>query len=333
MSGLWDEMLDEFRALGGTADNLCLRQGAYGRGLFACDPSKPVKVLVPESLLVDVKHVLFENDAFRVGPDAPIGPRQRSFLESYQREFSWGTARGEIEELLQMTHDAPAELRELMKTPFNSDRWLAEPTAKAIQERFLDSRVIRYKGLDVVMPILELTNHGHAARFETGNGVGLSGNFAGEILVLYQLADPLHIFNKWGFASGGEPFALSLHMGLEGKSGSLVLRRDDVRLKPDSRPFYPQVTIADDKMTLSYMMLGHKSYPKLARGNFERIMKDAGHGHAQETFDRIQHINRMQFYRLIAACEGAAPRLGRLLRDVARFQLEAMSHSVGTREV
>lgn len=330
---LWDEMLGEFRALGGTADNVCLKHGAFGRGLFPCDPSRPVKVHIPESLLVDAKYVQFENEVFRVGPGAPIGNREKNFLESYQRDFSWGTGRQEIVELLQMTHDAPSELRELMRTPFNAEHWLAEPTAKAIQERFLDSRVIRYKGVGVVMPIVELANHGHAARYETGDGVGLSGTFSGEILVRYQLGDPLNVFNKWGFASGGEAFALSLHVGLESSSGSLLLRRGDVSLKPDRKPFYPDVSIAGGKMTLSYMMLGHKNYPKLARGNFHRIMKDAGRGDADETFDKIQHINRMQFYRLIAASEGAAPKLGRLLRDVARFQLEAMSHNVGTREV
>ena len=29
----WREMLAEFRALGGIADNICLRQGVHGRGV------------------------------------------------------------------------------------------------------------------------------------------------------------------------------------------------------------------------------------------------------------------------------------------------------------
>jgi hypothetical protein len=327
----WDEMLDEFRALGGTAENIRLAEGAFGRGLFPIDPALPVMLRIPDALLVDVKHVEFENGAFRVGAGAGIGARERAFLENYQREFSWGLCREEIESLLQMTHAAPAELRELIRTSFNGGRWLAEPTAESVQERFFDSRVIRYKDSDVIMPIVELANHGHTARYEVDDGVGLSGQFAGEILVRYELCDPLQIFGKWGFASGGEAFGLSLQMKL-GTLG-IVIGRGDVKLEDGRRPFFPDVSVQGGDLSLSYMMLGHRNFPRLARGNFYRIMRDAGRSDAEEAFDMIQHINRMELYKLDAASEGAAPELGRLLRDFARFQLDAISHYFGVRDV
>jgi hypothetical protein len=329
MPGLWDEMLDEFRALGGTADNVCLRDGPFGRGLFPLDPSRPVNIRIPDSLLVQLKHVEFDNNVFQVGPGARIGAREKNFLENYQRDFSWGAGRQFTEDLLQMI----PELRELLNLPFNADRWLAEPTPRLTQELFLASRVINYKESWTIMPIVELANHGHATHYTVNDGVGLSGQFSDEILPEYQLCDPLKIFTKWGFASGCESFALSLSMGLEGKSGSIVIERDDVSVAPGRRPFFPDVSIRGREMTLSYLMLGHKNHPRLARGNFYRIMRDAGRSDAEETFDRIQHINRTQLYRLASASERAAPALGRLLRDVARFQLEAMSHSIGTCEV
>ena len=89
VSRLWDAMLDEFRSLGGTADNVCLREGRFGRGLFPCDPSKPVKAHIPDSLLVEVGHARFDNDTIRLRRDAPVGVRERAFLENYQRDFSW----------------------------------------------------------------------------------------------------------------------------------------------------------------------------------------------------------------------------------------------------
>jgi hypothetical protein len=180
---------------------------------------------------------------------------------------------------------------------------------------------------------VELANHGHASRYEVGDGIGLSGLFPQEVLVRYELCDPLQIFGKWGFASGGEFFALSINLALEGKAGSLVIKRGDVGAEAGRRPFFPDVSIEGDRITLSYLMLGHKNFPRLARGNFYRIMRDAGRSDAEERFDRIQHANRMVFYKLDAASERAAPPLGCLLRSVARFQLEAMSHNVGTREV
>ena len=49
---LWNDMLNEFRALGGVAENIRIGHGPFGRGLFPIDPKKPVSISIPESLLV-----------------------------------------------------------------------------------------------------------------------------------------------------------------------------------------------------------------------------------------------------------------------------------------
>ena len=51
---LWDEMLDEFRSLGGIADNIRLGEGRFGRGLFPVDTSRPYRIHIPPSLLVNI---------------------------------------------------------------------------------------------------------------------------------------------------------------------------------------------------------------------------------------------------------------------------------------
>jgi hypothetical protein len=99
------------------------------------------------------------------------------------------------------------------------------------------------------------------------------------------------------------------------------------------KPFFPQVTVSGNTIELAFMLLGSRQFPRLARGNFQRIMRDAGQTDANEPFDMIQHINRMQFFQLMALSDDAAPLLGAVLRKVALFQLQAMSHHVGTRDV
>jgi hypothetical protein len=325
-------MLVEFRALGGTAENICLKEGHYGRGLFPVDPSQPVKVRIPDSLLLDHKYVEFRNDAFGIAAAAPFGVRERAFLENYEREFSWPVGRREIENVLEVVQEGSVELRELLKKFYYGYRWVVELRPETVRERFLDSRVIHYKGADVIMPIVELANHGHDTVYEVGDGVGLSGVFPGEILVQYQLCDPLQIFGKWGFASDSEYLALSIHLKVE-KAG-LVIERGDPRPGQERKPFLPTATIEGGKVTLPYLLLGHKRQPGLPRGNFIRTMRDAGRlrGEAEDLFDLVHHVNRMHMLQLIAACEDAPPRLGRLLQRVVRFQMETMSHSVGRAE-
>ena len=91
--GAWNEMLDEFRALGGVAENIRLDHGALGRGLFPIDPAKPIEISIPDNLLVSSAHVVIENETFRISPASPIGARGRAFMEQYERDFSWGTGR------------------------------------------------------------------------------------------------------------------------------------------------------------------------------------------------------------------------------------------------
>lgn len=260
-----------------------------------------------------------------------MGTREKTFLENYEREFSWGIARGETLEMLEMMRDAPEELRELLHSPFNADVWLIAPTSEWIQRRYLGSRAITFRpGTDVVMPIVELANHGHASAYEIGqHGVGISGQTSGEILVQYQPDDPLGIFIGWGFVGENEPLALSLSMGVERPGLSVTIKREEVNLAPRPVPYFPEVTCEGDKISLSYLMLGHRKFPNLARAIFYRIMRGVGRQDAAEIFDLVQHINRQQWIRLMKASEGAAVPLGRLLRHLARCQLEAMSYAVG----
>ena len=329
---IWEEMLTEFRALGGTAENICLKEGCYGRGLFPVAPSKPVKVLIPDSLLLDYEYVEFRHGVFKIAAEAPIGARERAFLENYECEFSWPAGRSEIESLLHTVQESSPELRELLKKSYYGYRWVAEPTPETVQERFLESRVIHYKDMDVIMPIVELANHGQVGQYEVGDGVGLSGIFAGEILVQYQLCDPLQIFGKWGFASDSELLALSIHLKME--QAGLVIGRDDPKPKQERKPFLPTVTVEGGKINFPYILLGHKRQPGLPRGNFIRTMRDAGRlrSEAEDLFDLLQHANRLHMLQLLAASEEAPPRLARLLQRVSRFQMEAMSHYIGRGE-
>lgn len=330
----WEEMLAEFRALGGTADNIRLGEGRFGRGLFPCDPSHPVRVLIPKNLLVDPEFYETTAGTCQIGASAPVGERERFFLEAYQRDYGWGSAaREETERLLALMDSAPPELRHFLETKFRLNRWFGGATVERTRERFFGSRVIHDEDRTFVMPIVELANHGAGAELNTDDGVSIGGQFPDEILVRYYRSDALTLFKNWGFASE-EDFALSLPTGLERKAGRLIVARDEARTTAGTAtPFFPKVSRDGPQLTLSYMLLGHKKFPRLARGISYRIMRDAGREDAEEVFELIQHLNRMAFLELIGLTEGAPLELGALLRKVARYQLEAMSYSVGVRDI
>lgn len=330
---LWDEMLAEFRALGGAVENVRLGEGSSGRGLFPIDSGKPVRLHVPESLLLPTNFVRFEGGKFRVDANAPQDARRRAFLEAYEQNFSWGVSPRETEELLTLLQEASAPLRQRLEIPFEAQAWLVGAKPQTIAERFFAAGTLRYKGVKVVAPILDLINHGLGPRFQAGtDGLGLQGQFPDEVVTRYGPTDPLGIFIGWGFVSSCEFFALSLGLRLKTNSGSLIIGRRDPAFGSGRNPFVPEISVSSDTITLSHLLLGHKSFPKLPRGIFYRIMRDAGRHDAEEAFDHIQHINRTAYHQLAADAENAAPPLGRILRNLIRYELELMSYNYGASE-
>lgn len=326
-------MIEEFRALGGVAENVELKEGRFGRGLFARDPQEPVELFVPASLMFAADEVELAEDGLGLSAKAEADERTRRFWRDYQRDFGWGVGCGHAEHLLTLLQDVPAELRAFLEKPFKLAQWLDGPTQDAILQRYINTRSIGYGGGRYIMPVVELANHGRGQRFVFSEGIRLSGLFPdGEVLAEYALCDPWGMFARWGFASGNQEFGLCLGLGLETKWGRLKIEAGDLNDKLEGEQFIPKVEIVDDTTTkLSFMLLGHKRFPRLARGIFTKVMRDAGHTDTDELFDRIQHINRAQFYKLIAATEELSPELGSLLRAAALSQLEAMSWCFGTR--
>jgi hypothetical protein len=95
----------------------------------------------------------------------------------------------------------------------------------------------------------------------------------------------------------------------------------------------PELTRDGGKLGLSYLMIGNAKFPKLSRAIFQTLMREAGARNPDEGFDFIVHYNRKKFLNLLGALEPhEGPMIG-ALRAMARFQLEAMTNCIGTREL
>ncbi len=325
----WDEMLDEFRALGGTAQNIRLGEGALGRGIFAVDPAKPIAIRIPENLLMETADAAFDNGAFRVRPGSKIGAREKAFLESYEERFSWGGGgREDIAQVFEQAQTLPAELRERLRAEFRCGDWFGAFTPKTVEDCFLASRCIAWQGRMVVMPIVELVNHGVGADYDTANGVSLAGNFADEVLVRYSEIDSYGLFLNWGFAHP-QPQAFSIALGGDIAGVRLRIVRDLSEFHLPGR--LPRLTNAGGAATLDFLMLGDRLHPRRAKTIFYKLARDAGLAGFEEVFDTIQHANRMHFLKLLAVVEGFEVPIAHTLRRMARYQLEAMSFSSGVR--
>ncbi len=326
-------MLDEFRALGGVAENIRLGEGALGRGLFAVDPALPVRLHIPANLVVDTDKVVFTNGRLTAAPDASLGERERRFFDAYQAQFSWGSGgREEIERVFEAAGALPETLRGALLGEYRCGAWF-EPHSQALVERqFVDSRRIDYGKRIVLMPVLELANHGRGATFEIGDGIMIQGRVADELLVRYSDMDSYGVFQSWGFTVE-QPQAMSI--ALSGSVGQTTIRidREFGDFKSGGRVWVPELSRTVDGIKLNYLVNGNRQYPRLCKGIFYKLMREQGLQGYEEAFDVIQHVNHMHFLGLMAALDGVQGTMADMLRRMARLQLQTMSFSFGVREM
>lgn len=331
----WNQMLDRFRALGGAADNIVQREGPLGRGIFPRDPEKPILLRVPPNLLVPVEDIEFGDGRIKVRESSQIEKRERYFFEKYQNEFSWGNGgRAEIEACIDGLDRLPSSLRELLGAEFDFNDFLHDTGSDRIFRRFIQTRYIKWNGRMVAMPLMELVNHGpEADTYGTGDDrVSVKGMFSSEVLVRYCRDDPFGIFTSWGFASPEfQAFSFPLTLKLEGCQ--IAINRD-ITVAGNRKDFrFPVVTSAAGNLALSFLMIGNAKAPKISKGIFYRLMKDNGLADAEATFDRILHFNRTKFLTLLGALEALQGEMITTLRTAIRYQLDAMSHCIGTRDL
>jgi hypothetical protein len=329
----WDDLLEEFRVLGGTAKNIRLGQGEFGRGIFPVDPGKPIAIHLPDNLLVASKDMIFVRGVPRLGPAATVSERERAWLDRYQEEFAWGAEGGEeVKRMFEMAGALPPELRHSLLTKYGCGAWFANPTDELIRQRFFETRTITYRGQSVVMPLIEMVNHGEGPRYDLSDGVALRGSFPGEVFVQYSDLDSFDYFLSWGFATQ-RPVAFSV--GLEGKIGSapLQIRQDFNARVTSERSWVPDIFKKGDIVLLPFLMIGNMRFARLPKGIFYRLMRDAGYVDFEEAFDMVHHLNRLHFINLLQELEPFDLPIARTLRAMARYHLRAMSFCFGVREV
>lgn len=330
----WDEMLRVFRVLGGTAENLVQGSGRLGRGLFPLDTTKPVHLRVPPNLLFPVEDVEFAADRIRIRDKANIAEAERMFFENYENSFSWGAGGfSESNEFIRKLDTLAPEVRALLIAEFGFGDLLEGDFAERSARRFLGSRAIQWGNGRVIVPLIELANHDVGGLpYEMADGLRIGGNVGDEILVNYGAHDSFSLYQTFGFASP-EPGCFSLAMRLEFEGLEVIVQREPSRMVQHGNFWIPQRNPDGNRQTLSYLMIGHARFPRLSRGIFRALMREAGMKDPDEGFDQILRFNGKKFLKLLGALEAHDGEIAAALRRTARFQLEAMSYCIGSREL
>jgi hypothetical protein len=329
----WDDMLAEFRALGGIADNIRLGHGPLGRGIFAVDENEPIHIHVPDNLLFDSDGVELREGLLCLKKKKSSLSREEDFFEKFQNIFSWGGGgREDTQALIKLFGGIPPEISKLLLKGFGRNTVSDTDTPDAVLRRFLVSRRLRMaNGRQVLMPILELVNHDlNGQPFTFKNGISLKAKVQSEVYARYNITDPFGSFFTWGF-SGTASHAFSLSMRLTFGSQKILIKRDLAEKDKRGNVGLPVVRKNGDTITLSHLMIGNARNPRIVKGTFYHLLRPLNVSNLEEVFDRVHAINNKRFIKLLLALEDFEGPSISALRKMALLQLDAISNCFGVR--
>ena len=161
MEKSFQNLLDRFVRLGGIAENICLRKGRLGRGIFPLDSLQRARIFTPKNLLINRGDVCISHDEIYVKGSSRFSSREKNFIENYYN-FAWKDGGNDCSsEFLKYVSAIPETVKsQLLDCGFidsvSLNRCLDE---KGVYKRFIDERVIRFEDNSVLAPVWDLVNH------------------------------------------------------------------------------------------------------------------------------------------------------------------------------
>lgn len=326
------ELLGQFRALGGIAENVCIRQSQHGHGLFVVTPSRIVRVVTPSHLLLSPKGlVLTPYGHVKVQPESGACPAVMAFHESYLSNIGWNAGGLEHHSQFRQTLCAlPASLKNFLQIFGCTDDLSRPPTPQEALNSYCISRQISVNGDSILMPVLELINHANdgAPYVIEQDGVSLSGIFQDEVVARYtRQVDAFHFFFNYHFAARSRSaLSCSVKIDVPGFRALRISRLDGLsEVRNGIRG--PQIRLCGDEIHLSFVELVNLDEPPLPRQKFLELL--VGQGMAplsvHQLFDGLLGHNRQVLQDLLDACESAECQVIRDLKTVAGYQLNNLT--------
>lgn len=206
MESNFQNLLELFIELGGIAENICLREGGLGRGIFPLDSLKRAKIVTPKSLLIDRGDVCVSCDEIYIKDSGRFSSKEKNFVE-LNYNYAWNGGNSCSAEFLKYVSAIPEPVKsQLLGCGFIDSASLNSCVDEnEVLKRFVDERVVIFEGKSVLASIWDLVNH---SSFAPAIRIAPHGvetppiePGSGEILHKYSGKNsPIGMWRKYGFA-------------------------------------------------------------------------------------------------------------------------------------
>ena len=327
------EILEHFRALGGTANNIKLRYGDFGKGLSPIDPKLPIKIIAPNNLLISPNCIKLNNKnqiRLKLKSKFRLDSKLVNFFEQYQEFFGWGD--GGLSEV-ESRHLELKALPEKIILLLLSLGWIKydfyEKNPKDYLKDYFISRQIRIKGESKIMPIFDLINHSSKGNsYILNNGLRFEGVFKDELLANYHRNfDAFHFYRNYGVPTESSTI-LSCDVNIEIPDIAIIkISRLDNLISSENALLEPRIKVIDSEIHISFLEISDKTGSELPRKNFIEQMQKFNILQAElnKIFDGLIDHNIKVRKDLIAQSKNCLYKVARDIEQIAVEQLNVLS--------
>tara|TARA_R110001606_G_scaffold395664_2_gene568504 strand:+ start:120154 stop:121158 length:1005 start_codon:yes stop_codon:yes gene_type:complete len=323
----FSEMLEEFRCLGGIANNIELRKGIYGYGIYPLDVNKAIKIVTPTELLISPNLLYLDRaNQLKVKAKTGLNPNVIDFFEKYQRFFGWGN--GAITELKEY-HRELCHLPKIMQQYLVLFGWDYSDFDKKKPKDYLNeyfiSRQIRIENESKIMPILDLINHSSAGiAYTADNAVSVEGMFKSEVLTCYHGSfDAFHFYKNYRIAAPSN-IVLSCDVKINVPNIGLInITRFDSIVEKISDVIIPRILKKDTEIRMSFVQLTNDNKSASAKQVFiEQIQKfNIPQSTADQIFNGLIEHNKQALTKLLDECIKNNSKIAKDIEIIALNQL------------
>ena len=329
----FQNLLELFVELGGIAENICIKEGELGRGIFPIDSFRTAKIMTPKNLLVDREDVCISRDEIYINDSSGLSPKEKNFIEhTYNYSWSGGGNRCSTEFLKYVLGIPEPVQNQLLGCGFIDSHLLNNCLDENVcLQRFIDERVVGFQGNDVLAPIWDFVNHSSfsSAFRVTPYGVETPPIKPGVEEILHKYSEknsPIGMWKKYGFACDCV-FAYSIPLSVDVRDNVLTIRcLGQLGLGPKEKISF---SINKDLLSIKSLPVGclSNSFPK---ENFKSILSSVGLSAdvADRLFPQICEVNINARVDLIDSLQESGIGANAQLYKALMYEIELIENSL-----
>jgi len=229
-----DNIFDLLKIHGGLADNVKIKRGKYGRGIFTLNSSKKSELFLPKELLVDSSKITLD-DNYNLNIEYTYSDNKlaKNFLKVYFENYGFNiNIKNDIDIFYKKISNLSTELKNYLNFFFNKYFFENKFSKKDYIDLYLNSRQIEIRNKKYFMPLIELINHStQGTDYLFSEGLYVKGFFQDEIFTNYNIDyDSFEFFKNYQFFSKQKK-ALSCKLEVKFKNKKIMIERNSDEYK------------------------------------------------------------------------------------------------------